>query len=178
MKVGIAGVGGIGSNVAVNLVRAGIRNLRLVDMDQVEQSNLNRQFYFQDQIGISKVEALKQNLLRIEPGARLDAVDLRLDASNIRNCFQDCSVVVEGFDDEGAKKMLLESFSGSGVALVAASGIAGNDLTGIRRKCLGDCEIIGDFVSDFRQEDLYCPKIQIIAAMMADRVISCLKEAA
>ena len=178
MKVGIAGVGGIGSNVAVNLMRAGYRDLKLVDMDRVEQSNLNRQFYFQDQIGSSKVEALRQNLLRIDPRAQLETLVKRLDATNIRSCFQDCPVVVEGFDDEGAKKMLLESFSGSDVVLIAASGIAGYDLTAIQRKRLGQCDIIGDFVSDFRQEDLYCPKIQVIAAMMADRVIACLKERA
>ena len=62
MKIGIAGVGGIGSNVALNLVRSGVMQLKLIDFDRVEPGNLNRQFYFADQIGLFKVEALKINL--------------------------------------------------------------------------------------------------------------------
>ena len=65
MRIGIAGAGGIGSNVAMLLVRAGFTKFTIVDFDYLEQSNLNRQFYFEDQLGKSKVESLKINLERI-----------------------------------------------------------------------------------------------------------------
>ena len=74
-RVGIAGAGGLGSNCAMHLVRAGVRHLTVVDFDVVNESNLNRQFFFRDQLGLKKVEALKANLLRIDPGAD-NAVEL------------------------------------------------------------------------------------------------------
>ena len=171
MKVGIAGVGGIGSNVAVNLVRAGWRDLKLVDMDQIEASNLNRQFYFADQLGGYKVEALRENLLRIDNTARIDILNLRLDERNIISTFADCGVIVEGFDDERTKKMLVESFSKRNVSVIAACGIAGRGMAEVRVQKIGNCEVIGDFSTDFREHELYCPKIQMIAAMMTDRVL-------
>jgi sulfur carrier protein ThiS adenylyltransferase len=171
MKVGIAGVGGIGSNVAFNLVRSGCCRLKLVDMDRVESSNLNRQFYFADQLGHYKAEALRDNLLRIEPSARIDSLVLQLDTDNIVMSFTDCDLIVEGFDDEKTKKMLLESFAARNVPIISACGIAGFDLSGVRSRRIGNCEIIGDFTTDFKAAELYCPKIQMIAAMMADRVL-------
>jgi len=171
MKVGIAGVGGIGSNVAVNLVRAGWHDLKLVDMDRIETANLNRQFYFADQIGCYKVEALRENLLRIDPSARIETLVLRLDGHNIIRTFANCGVIVEGFDNERTKKLLIESFAERNTPVVSACGIAGYGLSEVRTKRIGNCEVIGDFSSDFREQGLYCPKIQIIAAMMADQVL-------
>ena len=68
MKIGIAGTGGIGSNVAMHLVRSGITNLKFGDFDRIEKSNLNRQFYFEEQIGKYKSETLKENLTKISQG--------------------------------------------------------------------------------------------------------------
>jgi sulfur carrier protein ThiS adenylyltransferase len=59
-RIGIAGCGGLGSNCAVALSRVGIGRLILVDFDVVELSNLNRQYYFRDQIGLLKTEALTE----------------------------------------------------------------------------------------------------------------------
>lgn len=171
MKIGIAGVGGIGSNVAVNLVRAGCTSLLLVDFDRVERGNLNRQFYFADQIGKAKVEMLRDNLLRITPEAEIEAVQLRLSHVNMAETFADCRFLVEGFDDQESKKQLVEVFAGRDLPIVSASGIAGNDLAAIRVHRLGNCTIVGDFASDFRHNRLYCPKVSIIAAMMADIVL-------
>ena len=109
MRIGIAGVGGIGSNVAVNLVRSGIDWLRLVDFDRVEASNLNRQFYFADQIGRLKVEALAENLRRIRPDLTIEAVAERITAHTCRRLFTGCDLVVEGLDRTADKKMLLEA---------------------------------------------------------------------
>lgn len=171
MKVGIAGVGGIGSNVAVNLVRAGCTSLLLVDFDRVERGNLNRQFYFADQIGKAKVEMLRENLLRMAPDAEIDTRQLRLNPANMAETFAGCRFLVEGFDDQESKKQLVEAFAGRDLPIVSASGIAGTDLAAIRVHRLGNCTIVGDFASDFRHDRLYCPKISIIAAMMADIVL-------
>ena len=77
-RIGIAGAGGLGSNCAMHLVRAGVRHLVVVDFDVVNESNLNRQFFFRDQLGQKKVAALKDNLLRIAPELDLQALDVRL----------------------------------------------------------------------------------------------------
>ena len=123
-RVGIAGAGGLGSNCAMHLVRAGVQHLTVVDFDVVNESNLNRQFFFRDQLGRKKVEALKENLLRIDPDADIRAVDMRLDASSAREVFADCDIVVEAFDVVDAKVMLVSSFASSGKKLVTASGLA------------------------------------------------------
>ena len=79
-SVGIAGAGGLGSNCAAHLVRAGIRHLVIADFDTVAESNLNRQFFFRDQLGRKKVDALRENLLRIEPGLTLEMHDVKLNS--------------------------------------------------------------------------------------------------
>lgn len=171
LRVGIAGVGGIGSNVAMHLVRAGCIAQKLVDFDRVELSNLNRQFYFIDQLGKYKVDMLRENLLRINPGAAIETARVRLAPENMLDTFRDCRILVEGFDDQEAKKMLVETFADLDIPIVSASGIAGRELETIRVHRLGNCTIIGDFQSDFRADSLYAPKIAVIAAMMADCVV-------
>jgi len=168
MKVGIAGVGGIGSNVAVHLVRAGCTSLKIVDFDRVELSNLNRQFYFRDQVGGLKVTMLRDNLLRIAPEAVIEPLVLRLTPENMLPTFSDCQLLVEGLDDQKSKKLLLETFADHDLPIVSASGIAGRDLDSIRVQRLGRCTVVGDFTTDFREHILYSPKITVIAAMMAD----------
>ncbi|NOR23004.1 MAG: sulfur carrier protein ThiS adenylyltransferase ThiF [Desulforhopalus sp.] len=171
MKVGIAGVGGIGSNVAVHLVRAGCTSLKLVDFDRVELSNLNRQFFFADQIGSYKVDMLRENLLRIVPDAAVETARLRLTPENMLDMFRDCQLLVEGFDDQRSKKLLVETFTDFDMPIVSASGIAGREIDAIRVHRLGNCTIVGDFQTDFRVSSLYGPKISVIAAMMADFVL-------
>ena len=171
IRVGIAGVGGIGSNIAMHLVRAGCTTMKLVDFDRVELSNLNRQFYFIDQLGKYKVDMLRENLLRINPHAAIETARVRLTPENMLDTFSDCRILVEGFDDQEAKKMLLETFADLDIPIVSASGIAGRELETIRVHRLGRCTIIGDFQSDFRTDSLYGPKIAVIAAMMADCVL-------
>lgn len=171
MKIGIAGVGGIGSNVAMHLVRAGCTSLKFVDFDRVELSNLNRQFYFVDQIGGYKVDMLRDNLLRLVPDAAFETARLRLTAENMLDVFRDCQLLVEGFDDQQSKKVLVETFADSEIPIVSASGIAGSKIDAIRVHRLGNCTIVGDFQTDFRVSSLYGPKISVIAAMMADFVL-------
>ena len=74
--VGIAGAGGLGSNVAMALTRTGVGNLIIADFDRVSESNLNRQFYFKHQVGFKKVDVLKTNLLSINPDLNITTYDI------------------------------------------------------------------------------------------------------
>lgn len=123
--VGIAGAGGLGSNVAAHLVRSGISHLVVVDFDHVAPSNLNRQFFFSDQVGMPKVEALSINLARINPEIRLRALSLRLHAGNVIGVFEKCQILVEALDDARDKRMMAQAFMTDPRLLVCASGIGG-----------------------------------------------------
>lgn len=125
--VGIAGAGGLGSNIAIALARVGVGTLIIADFDLVEPSNLNRQQYFIDQIGLPKVTALKDNLLRINPGVKVEALHQRVTADNLTSLFAPVDVLVEAFDAAEQKALLVSNFL-SKVAdkpLIAASGMAG-----------------------------------------------------
>lgn len=124
-QVGIAGAGGLGSNVAMHLTRVGIGSLVIVDFDVVSESNLNRQFYFRDQLGKPKVEALRENLLRINPDLHLTTYRLKLTRANLAATFRDCHVLVEAFDNPPSKTAFLQTFMNTQQPLVMASGMAG-----------------------------------------------------
>ena len=171
MKIGIAGAGGIGSNVARHLAQAGMQHLLLVDFDVVARDNLNRQFYTIDQAGRFKVDCLKQNLQNIHPGMRVDTLVLRLEPDNMARVFSGCDVVVEGLDDSGTKKQLVEALADAGIPVVSASGIAGQDMDTIAVRTIGTCRIVGDFSTDIAQAPLFPPKIAMIAAQMARIVL-------
>ncbi|MFH0998678.1 MAG: sulfur carrier protein ThiS adenylyltransferase ThiF [Pseudomonadota bacterium] len=171
MIIGIAGVGGIGSNVAVNLVRSGVSCLKIIDFDRVETSNLNRQFYFRDQIGGLKVEMLAENLRRIRANVRIETAAVRIDAANCREILADCRLIVEGLDRKSDKKMLIETLAGEGRIIVSACGIAGHDMDGIRVKRLGGCTIVGDFVTDCAQAPLFAHKVSTVADIMTDIIL-------
>lgn len=168
LKIGIAGAGGIGSNVAFHLVRSGVTHLKIYDFDRVEAGNLERQFYFADQVGSIKVDALKSNLLRIHPQAKIEANALRLEAENVQNAFDDCDIVVEAFDRAETKAMLINALAESGKFIVSGSGLAGLAPEGIHRKTLGRHLVVaGDFASDMENLFLYSPKVQVVASLMA-----------
>lgn len=125
VKIGIAGTGGLGSNCAQFLVRSGFRKFRLVDFDRVEYSNLNRQFFFNRQVGQPKVEALKQNLLEINKDIEVEVLPAKIEAYNVAELFADCDAVIEALDRPEYKKLVVEAYLNSGKLLVAASGLAG-----------------------------------------------------
>ena len=177
-RVGIAGAGGLGSNCAAALARAGVGNLVVADFDRVSEANLDRQFYFRDQVGRPKTGALRENLARIDPSVRVEAHERRLDASNIAETFAGCSVVVEALDEAAAKSMLigvvLERMPG--VPVVAASGIAGwgrvEDLA-VRR--MGPLFLVGDFEHGVSDElPPMAPRVGAAACMEADLVLELL----
>ncbi len=126
-RVGIAGLGGLGSQIAFALARVGVGTLVLVDHDVVEPSNLNRQQYFIDQLGMSKVDALRENLTRINPYVTLVTHNLILDTENVGPVFSEVDIVVEAFDRAEMKAMLINTVSQlyPDKYIVAASGLAG-----------------------------------------------------
>ena len=125
--VGVAGLGGLGSSLSIALARMGIGTLILVDNDVVEPSNLNRQQYFIDQIGLPKTEALAAILARINPGVAVVTHSIGLDEKNIPRLFARADVIVECLDRAEAKKMILETVSEClpHTYFIGASGLAG-----------------------------------------------------
>ena len=176
VRIGIAGAGGLGSNCAMHLVRSGVKHITIADFDVVNESNLNRQFFFRDQIGQKKVEALKENLLRIEPDVDIRTVDMRLDASSAREVFADCGIVVEAFDAVDAKVMLVSAFASSGKKLVTASGLAGwGRSNAMKVRKMGNIVVVGDGETAVGANAAPAsPRVGIAAAMQANAVVAML----
>jgi sulfur carrier protein ThiS adenylyltransferase len=171
-KIGIAGAGGIGSNVAVNLIRSGVKNIKIVDFDVIDRSNLNRQFYFEDQIGILKSEAIYENLTRIDKSANIESINTKLDKRNIKEIFSDCEIIVEAFDVKENKTMLIEELLGSKDLIISASGIADYDIESMKvTKITHNLYIVGDNKKDICQYKTYSSKVTAAAAMMANLVL-------
>lgn len=149
--VGIAGLGGLGSNVAVALTRLKVGKLILVDYDVVEESNLNRQNYFADQIGQHKVDASLENLRRINPDANLEGHKVRLTPEKIVELFKDAHVIAECFDRADQKQMIVETVLSqmNEVPIVTVSGLAGfgrsNEI--VTRRLSDRLTLVGDTVS-------------------------------
>lgn len=125
--IGIAGLGGLGSNVAVALARVGAGKLIIADFDVVEEGNLTRQHYFLDQIGRAKVEATAENISRINPDTKIQMHRVRLTFEDIPKIFAGADVVAECFDLAEQKQMLVETVLTrmKGIVVVSVSGLAG-----------------------------------------------------
>lgn len=175
--VGIAGAGGLGSNCAMHLVRAGLKRFVVADFDVVSESNLNRQFFFRDQLGVKKVEALAANLRRIEPDLDLTLHDMRLAPENAASTFANCQIVVEALDSADAKAMFLKALLPTSKTVVSASGIAGwgRSLRIGQRRVGRNLVLIGDTESDIRSGLApVSPRVGIAAAMQANAVVALL----
>ncbi len=178
-RVGIAGAGGLGSNCAVALARCGIGTLVIADFDVIEEPNLNRQYYFTDQIGMMKTVALKENIARINPDVFVIIHQKRLDRINIAEIFSGCNIIVEAFDRSDMKEMLIETVQTkmAGIPVIVGSGMAGwgktNDISS--RKIDDSLYVCGDEYSEV-SEDLppLAPRVGIVANMQANIVIELL----
>lgn len=178
-SVGIAGVGGLGSAVAVALARVGVGRLVIADFDVVEPSNLNRQQYFIDQIGMHKVVALTANLQRINPYVAVEQHTVMLDPANIPTVFAGCSLVVEAFDRADMKAMLVNTVleQMAGVTVIAASGLAGyGSNNSIKTSRISTrFYLTGDGVSEAQPGNgLMAPRVSIAAGHQANQVIRCI----
>lgn len=148
----IAGAGGLGSNVAMLLVRAGIGEITVVDYDVIAPSNINRQQFFYDQIGATKVDALKANLERINPFVDIRVINQKLSPENFEQIIPaDCDIIFECFDNPVCKAELVRFCisNRNHIYTVAVSGIAGyGDVSTITSKNISsNLYIVGDFES-------------------------------
>lgn len=174
--VAICGLGGLGSNIAISLTRAGIGKLILIDFDRVDITNLHRQQYKACQIGRYKTEALSENLREITPYIELKRHTVRITEENIAELLQDADIICEAFDDAEAKAMLtnivLETMADK--YLVAASGMAGMGSTNTiqTRKVSNHFYLCGDGASDVAEEgSLVATRVMLCAAHQAHTVL-------
>jgi len=174
--VGIAGVGGLGSHVAIALARIGIGKLVIADFDVVEPSNLNRQAFTIDQIGEVKVKALKENIKKVNPYVKVEIHQIRLTEKNIPMIFKEVDVLVEAFDVPEEKVMLVNSFSEEypDKPIVMASGLAGYAPSNwIRtRKIANSLYVVGDLKTAAGiGQGLMAPRVGIAAHHQANLVL-------
>lgn len=174
--VAICGLGGLGSNVAVSLARAGVGTLILADFDKVELTNLNRQQYKISQIGRRKTDALEDNLYEIAPYVKLVTRDGRITADNAAELVRDADVVCEAFDRPEEKAMLVNAVLGAFPEkyLVAASGMAGlGDGNLIKaRKITKRFILCGDETSDISDgTGIYASRVALCAASQAHAIL-------
>ena len=174
--VAVCGLGGLGSNVAINLARAGVKKLVLVDFDTVDVTNLQRQQYKASQVGMPKAVALVENLKEIAPYVEFEAYNEKITDANIDKFVANADVVCEAFDNPEAKSMLvnevLEKYPQK--YLVAASGMAGSDSANsiTTRQISKRFYLCGDGKSDVTQGlVLLAPRVQICAAHQALTII-------
>jgi sulfur carrier protein ThiS adenylyltransferase len=176
--VGIAGCGGLGSNSAVALVRTGISNLIIADFDVIDESNLNRQYYFLNQVGRKKVHALRDNLLAINPDVNVEVFDTRLDEDKLLMIFKHCDLVIEAFDDASQKHMLIETFSREmpDKYVVSGVGLAGyGNNNALKTSKFGNIYICGDNISEVSDMNPpLAPRVGIVACMQANQALELL----
>jgi len=174
--VGIAGAGGLGSNIAIALARIGVGRLIIVDFDLVEPSNLNRQQYFIDQIGQPKVEALRDTLQRINPLVEVQAIIKTVTSNNITELFEDVDVLAEAFDAADQKTMIISGFlcKVPDTPLVAASGLAGfgPSNTIVTEHVARHLYVVGDGCSAAQPgQGLMAPRVGIAAYHQANAIL-------
>ena len=176
--IGIAGAGGLGSNVAVSLARVGIGKLVIADFDMIETSNLNRQQYFFEQIGKPKVIALLENLKKINPFSEYQIHHIKLDENNIPLIYKDVDIMVEAFDKAEMKKMLIETWLSEfpQKPIIAASGLAGYGMNEkIHTKKFDNLYICGDEITKLKTGiSPMAPRVGIVANMQANLVLEML----
>lgn len=174
--VGIAGLGGLGSNIAVHLARLGVGRLVLVDFDTVEVSNLNRQHYTMKDIGVPKTLALLEQLEEINPYLQYEPHTERIIPANAASLFADCDVVCEAFDRAEQKAMLIETLLERlpDTPIVSGSGMAGYGSANLMRteRRFGRLYVCGDGASDIADGvGLMAPRVAVCAAQQATMVL-------
>lgn len=174
--VAICGLGGLGSNIAIALARAGIGKLLLIDFDRVDITNLHRQQYKATQIGLYKADALADNLSEIAPYTEIKAVIAKITEENFADLLKDADIVCEAFDKAESKAMLVNGVLEQlpDCYVVAASGMAGmNTPNTIKtRKVMKRFYLCGDEVSDVEDTtSLIAPRVMLCAAHQAHTVL-------
>ncbi|MCQ2061695.1 MAG: thiamine biosynthesis protein ThiF [Fibrobacter sp.] len=191
--VAVCGLGGLGSNVAISLARAGVGKLILIDFDCVDVTNLHRQQYKACQVGMPKPVALAENLREIAPYIELEIHQARVTEENLVELVGKADVVCEAFDNAECKAMLVNGVlesnaertanaaegssqvsNGAAQFLVAASGMAGfGDANSIQtRKVSKNFYLCGDGVTDVNDGvGLVAPRVMACAAHQAQTIV-------
>ncbi len=175
-KVAIAGLGGLGSNIAVMLARIGVGHLLLVDFDSVEPSNLNRQNYTISHLGLPKTEALKKQINEINPFITIETQNVRVTEDNAAKLFSGYDIVCEAFDRAEAKSMLVNTLLSElpSVKIVAASGMAGYDTSNsiCTSRVMNRLYVCGDLTNEAEiGKGLMAPRVLICAGHQANMVL-------
>ncbi len=170
--VGVAGVGGLGSNIVNSLVRMGLCHFIICDFDRVEAHNLNRQNYSIDDIGKYKVEATAEILKKINPDIDIEIHSTKITEENIVNMFDSCHIVFEAFDSAMSKKMMLENLNDSDKILVFGNGLAGINIIDSPsltiRNFGSNVFIVGDNQTGVDEKNSpFAPKVMATASLMA-----------
>ena len=174
--VAICGLGGLGSNIAIYLARAGVGRLILIDFDRVDITNLHRQQYKATQIGMYKTEALADNLREIAPHSELEIHTERITENNTITLLQDADIICEAFDDAECKAKLANTVLSElpDKYLVAASGMAGmGTANSIKtRRITSRFYLCGDETSEVSDGiGLVAPRVALCAAHQAHTVL-------
>ena len=180
-KVAICGLGGLGSNIAIALARAGIGKLILIDFDRVDITNLHRQQYKASQVGMYKTEAIRENLKEINPYLETEIHTVCVKEENAKELLKECDIICEAFDDAECKAMLtnlvLEEMPDK--YIVAASGMAGmGSANSIHtRKVTKRFYLCGDEISDASDGiGLVSSRVMLCAAHQAHTVLRIIAE--
>lgn len=175
-KVAVCGIGGLGSNIAIALARAGIGQLHIIDFDRVDVSNLNRQQYFAEQVGLYKTDAMTENLHKIAPYCRIISDCVRIDETNISGLLRNDDIICEAFDSAEAKALLvngvLENFPEK--YIVSGSGMSGlhsaNTIT--TRRVMKRLYICGDGQTDVDDGmGLFSSRVMVCAGHQSNMIL-------
>ncbi|MBU4267633.1 MAG: sulfur carrier protein ThiS adenylyltransferase ThiF [Acidobacteria bacterium] len=173
--IGIAGCGGLGSNCAMALARAGVGTLVIADFDTVTLENLNRQYYFREQVGQKKVLALQENIKKVNPDIDVQVHDVHLGPDEVVHIFKNCQVIIEAFDLADMKLMIIETISERfpDKFIIAGSGLAGYGANNaLRTRRLGNLFICGDETSEVSETlPPLAPRVGVVAALQANQAL-------
>ncbi|MDO5775644.1 MAG: sulfur carrier protein ThiS adenylyltransferase ThiF [Eubacteriales bacterium] len=175
-KVAVAGLGGLGSNIAVTLARSGVGKLLLVDFDVVDVTNLNRQMYLIPHLGKPKAEALPELLYQINPYIDYESVCVRVTPENVKDLFAEYPIVCEAFDRPDQKAMLVRELLTQcpGTTVVSGNGMAGYADTNEIKTCqmMQRLYVCGDRKTDVGNGlGLIAPRVAACAAHEANKVL-------
>ncbi len=170
--IGIAGCGGLGSNCAVALARVGVGKLIIADYDIIEESNLNRQYFFYDQIGKIKSESLKYNIKKINKNIDVISHNIFIENENFKEIFNECDLVIEAFDKTESKEMIIKAMNQffPDKKLIMGIGMSGwgkNDI--IKETRYDNIIICGDQENEISDDfPPLAPRVGIVANMQAN----------
>ncbi len=173
--IGIAGCGGLGSNCAVALARSGVGKLIISDFDIIQESNLNRQYYYNDQLGQQKCHTLSDNIYFVNEHVKVEAHEIKLGPDDIVRIYKDCDVLIEAFDLAEMKQMIIETVLSEmpDMPLICGMGMAGfGNNNSIRMEEYDNLYICGDFETAIADDmPPMAPRVGIVAHMQANQAI-------